>query len=560
MMKYAIALILTVLFSAGSLQAQQDDFITAVYVSDGETRAMLVGALVTAASGGDTVRGVAAKFDTGYTMVARFRCDRIFRDSVDLTVTCLGYKPFHKRYSARGFEGRIYVQLEPDEYLMSRIVVTGDRIAMIVKGDTTIYDAAAFKTMEGDRFSELIRQLPGIEIKNDRIYAYGEEVKRVYVDGRNLFGTHTSYSLSDLEADDVKKVRVYEEENPEARRMGDNTARKDKVMDVETYSKPNVVQGGAVELTGGASLERDYSGRHEVRHSEALRYYRNAESGSFRANVSNSENDGPKESASFGSRLTPSKRTDAYLNYEYRRGDSTTVATYANLGRNENRKIETVLTDYFPTAEYERRTVRSVSDALSRMLDVGAGNNTILMRGKNSLAAFVNFTFNHNKDRNDRATEQNLDDEETRTDVHNRSRTRRTELDVNLNYRRKISDRSAFSLQASGMYSRQSGDGWNVDTLASVPGLRLLLNSDSRGKRFSAHIGGEFRRQLGEHAAFAVSYAFSRRSDKSRQMAVDYLTEPQGLLDTANSYDYTVDSRRNMLSGNGRTTRTSSTA
>ena len=142
--------------------------------------------------------------------------------------------------------------------------------------------------MADDRFAELLKQLPGVEIKDNKIYAEGQEVKRVLIDGKNLFGSKTSYALTDLEASDVRSVRVYEDFSPEAKRLGDNTAEKEKVMDVETKSKRGYILGGNLEGTLGASLERDYSGRHEIRHSEAGSFYRNTERGNGREKASRS--------------------------------------------------------------------------------------------------------------------------------------------------------------------------------------------------------------------------------------------------------------------------------
>lgn len=242
---------------------------TVVTVEDKETHNPLLGATVSLVSRADTLRGTTVKEDF-YRIMAVYRCDRIFRDSVDLEVTYVGYKPFKKRYGNTGFRGRIEVKMEVDEQSIAQVVVVGQQVAMVFRGDTTVYNAGAFKTMADDRFAEAAEtSLPGVEIKDNKIYAEGQEVKRVLIDGKNLFGSKTSYALTDLEASDVRSVRVYEDFSPEAKRLGDNTAEKEKVMDVETKSKRGYILGGNLEGTLGASLERDYSGRHEIRHSEA---------------------------------------------------------------------------------------------------------------------------------------------------------------------------------------------------------------------------------------------------------------------------------------------------
>ena len=192
---------------------------TVVTVEDKETHDPLLGATVSIVSRADTLRGTTVKEDF-YRIMAVYRCDRIFRDSVDLEVTYVGYKPFKKRYGNTGFRGRIEVKMEVDEQSIAQVVVVGQQVAMVFRGDTTVYNAGAFKTMADDRFAELLKQLPGVEIKDNKIYAEGQEVKRVLIDGKNLFGSKTSYALTDLEASDVRSVRVYEDFSPEAKRLG----------------------------------------------------------------------------------------------------------------------------------------------------------------------------------------------------------------------------------------------------------------------------------------------------------------------------------------------------
>ena len=52
------------------------------------------------------------------------------------------------------------------------------------KGDTTSFNANAFKTRENAQAEDLIRKLPGVTFQNGQIQAQGEQVQRVLVDGR----------------------------------------------------------------------------------------------------------------------------------------------------------------------------------------------------------------------------------------------------------------------------------------------------------------------------------------------------------------------------------------
>lgn len=117
---------------------------TVVTVEDKETHDPLLGATVSIVSRADTLRDTTVKEDF-YRIMAAYRCDRIFRDSVDLEVTYVGYKPFKKRYGNTGFRGRIEVKMEVDEQSIAQVVVVGQQVAMVFRGDTTVYNAGRSK-------------------------------------------------------------------------------------------------------------------------------------------------------------------------------------------------------------------------------------------------------------------------------------------------------------------------------------------------------------------------------------------------------------------------------
>lgn len=544
-----LALLLLVLCSYGPLAARtapRDQFYgsnmrTILNVEDKQTQDPLIGATVQIACGADTLRGVTAKTASFFGLQAQFECDRFFRDSVDLEVEYLGYKTFRKRYAGPEFRGYKNVQLEVDEQSIAQVVVVGKRIAMVFRGDTTVYNASAFRTMADDRLSELLKQLPGVEIRDDKIYADGQEVKRVYVDGRNLFGKQTSASLTDLEASDVEHVRIYEEQNPEAKRTGDVTAQKEKVMDVETKSKRGVLWGGEVSAMAGASLEKDYSGRHEIRRAEGLQLYRHSERGSMRLEAADSKDETRRENASLSARITPTKRSKAELSHEYRRGDSTSVWTYAEFGRSRQRSAGTTATEYFPTDEYRQFDKRSRSESLSKNLSASIGNMTSIQRRKNTFYADVNLNYENGTTAGQTRNRQLIDGDETFTRTHSDGDDRSIGFNASLNYSMRLSEKSRLILGASFSYSMQDGDSWQVDTTASTPGLRTKLRNDGRGRQYGFGARADYRYQTGEKSFLSAGYGFSRRYNRSEQLSIDFLDDPQGVLDTVNSYNYTVD-------------------
>ena len=144
-------------------------------------------------------------------------------------------------------------------------------------------------------------------------------------------------------------------------------------------------------------------------------------------------------------------------------------------------------------------------------------------------------------------TQQRIDDEKTRTNLNSNSDRRNIRLNVSIFFLSKISERSTLSFNVSGKYAPGDRDGWRVDTTASTPGLQVKLRNDgdSRNYSFGANLG--YRYKLGKKGSVNASYNFSRDYARSKQLAVDFLSDPQGVVDTVNSYHYTTDTYTHSL-------------
>lgn len=122
-----------------------------------------------------------------------------------------------------------------------------------------------------------------------------------------------------------------------------------------------------------------------------------------------------------------------------------------------------------------------------------------------------------------------------RTNINSNSDRRNIRLNVSIFFHSKISERSTLSFNVSGKYAPGDRDGWRVDTTASTPGLQVKLRNDgdSRNYSFGANLG--YRYKLGKKGSVNASYNFSRDYARSKQLAVDFLSDPQGVVDTVNS-------------------------
>lgn len=167
---------------------------------------------------------------------------------------------------------------------LKEVSVVGTRIKMVVRGDTLVYDAAAFQLSEGSMLDALVSQLPGVALDNrGRITVNGKFVSSLLVDGKDFFSGDPNIALKNLPAYIVKNIKVYNRQEELNRRRYGMQAEEDLVMDV--ILKKQYQQGFLANLEGGYGSENKYQGR-----MFALEYARNGRIGFF-ANVNNINND-----------------------------------------------------------------------------------------------------------------------------------------------------------------------------------------------------------------------------------------------------------------------------
>ena len=204
-------------------------------------------------------------------------------------------------------------------------------------------------------------------------------------------------------------------------------------------------------------------------------------------------------------------------------------------------------TEYFPTEAYALRNEESRNESLSKSLSAEISNYVNIQRKKKVFGAMTTFSIDDGSTLGHSRTQQRIDDEKTRTNLNSNSDRRNIRLNVSIFFHSKISERSTLSFNVSGKYAPGDRDGWRVDTTASTPGLQVKLRNDgdSRNYSFGANLG--YRYKLGKKGSVNASYNFSRDYARSKQLAVDFLSDPQGVVDTVNSYHYTTDTYTHSL-------------
>lgn len=172
------------------------------------------------------------------------------------------YAPYRAEFGSRTNELRapkIYLSREVVRELQE-VTVRASKIKVYHKGDTLVYDAAAFSLPEGSMLDALVKQMPGVEIKENKIYVNGRFVESLLLNGKEFFKGDQSVVMHNIGAYSVKNVAVYEKNEESAALLGDrDDIQKDYVMDVRL--KKDYMAGTALNADAGYGTRGRYLGR-----------------------------------------------------------------------------------------------------------------------------------------------------------------------------------------------------------------------------------------------------------------------------------------------------------
>lgn len=180
-------------------------------------------------------------------------------------VECEGYKPLDYWYEVKSIKRKQMIKLpdlmiqkdftavdEDKNVQLGEATVSATKIKMYYKGDTLVYNAAAFKLPDGSMLDELIRQLPGAELKgNGDIFINGRKLDYLMLNGKDFFSGNNKVMLENLPYYIIDKLKVYEESSLRSQALGHEVDAKLYVMDVQVKKEYAIGYFGNAEAAGG---------------------------------------------------------------------------------------------------------------------------------------------------------------------------------------------------------------------------------------------------------------------------------------------------------------------
>ena len=154
-----------------------------------------------------------------------------------LRISFLGYKTVEQRVTLTAGHTQTLgkIDMTPDAMQLDDAVVTANLPKMVIKDDTVVYNADAYRVPEGSVIEALVEALPGAKIDdNGKISINGKDVKRFKLDGRDFMTGNNDAVMKNLPSYVIDQVKAYDEKSDLSRMTGVDDGNDDFVLEFVT--------------------------------------------------------------------------------------------------------------------------------------------------------------------------------------------------------------------------------------------------------------------------------------------------------------------------------------
>lgn len=187
----------------------------------------------------------------------KFRFERISPGPYKVKVNYVGYKTYSKQLSMKEAPINLGVLwLQEESNALREVQIVGRQPLGEQMGDTTQFNAAAFKTSPNASAEDLVQKMPGISVQDGKIQAQGEDVQEILVDGKRFFEGDVDAALRNLPAEVIANIQIFEKKSEQAEFSGFDDGKRTKTINIVT--KPNRRRGQFGQASVGYGTDERY--------------------------------------------------------------------------------------------------------------------------------------------------------------------------------------------------------------------------------------------------------------------------------------------------------------
>ncbi|PZX57993.1 TonB-dependent receptor [Algoriphagus chordae] len=482
--------------------------------------------------------------------------------SVKIEIKFIGYETISKTHSGRDPIDLGVLTLVEDAQVLGEVVIEGQNPMGEMRGDTTSFNASAFKTRENGMAEDLIGKIPGVTIANGEVQAQGEAVQKILVDGREFFGSDPNIALKNLPAESIDRVEILDQKSDQSRLTGFDDGTYTKTINIILREDRKNGQFGRVY--GGYGTDERYNAGGSVnffkgdRRVSVLGLFNNINQQNFSSDDlagvnANASGGGGRGRGGFGggnSNFYGGNDTGIItsnalgLNYSDKLGSKVnfTGSYFFNNTQNTLRQItnrQTVINET-TTQNYQENLVNSVDNYNHR------ANARIEadLNDKNSLIITPNISFRTSKTFSDRDALTLANDTDSLSSLRSitNAETNSYSIANNLTYRYKFDKKGrTFSTDINTSWSNNDQDSELAGASKDYGKNQLdttLQDTDLLSKGFNYRINATLTEPLSEKSIATFGYQIGNNKTDSDQKTRVLNDENIPVLDTALSNEF----------------------
>jgi hypothetical protein len=184
-----------------------------------------------------------------------------------LFVSFTGYEGYKNSFSISPAQRVVdlgVITLRHEYKTLTGVVVT-DASPVKMNGDTISFKANAFNSKPDATIEDVLKKIPGVQVERDgSIKAMGEQVQKVYVDGKEFFGNDPKLATKNLTAEMVDQIQVFDDMSEQSRFTKIDDGSKTKSINIKL--KKDRRKGDFGRVTVGMGSKSRYEGNLSFNH------------------------------------------------------------------------------------------------------------------------------------------------------------------------------------------------------------------------------------------------------------------------------------------------------
>jgi hypothetical protein len=184
----------------------------------------------------------------------KFRFEQVNPGKYLIRVSYLGFAPFSKAIVVgQSSLNAGILSLQEEATALQEIEIVGKTLAGEQKGDTSQFNAGAFKTAPDASAQDLVQKMPGIVMQEGKMQAQGQDVQQILVDGKPFFGDDVNTALQNLPAEVIESIQVFDQKSDRAQMGGFDDGERIKTINIITKPSKKTGQFGRVSAGYGTN-------------------------------------------------------------------------------------------------------------------------------------------------------------------------------------------------------------------------------------------------------------------------------------------------------------------